>query len=67
MSDVTALLNERESYVRRGLKARVAQVDAVLASMGIGVGDSPPCEAAVEAAPETAMQAAPVKPKTRGR
>lgn len=31
---IEALLSEREGYVRRGLKDRVAQVDVVLASLG---------------------------------
>lgn len=34
-----ALLQERESYVARGLKDRVAQVDAKLAELGIGADD----------------------------
>jgi hypothetical protein len=36
-SIVQALLAEREGYVRRGLKDRVAQVDAQLARFGIAV------------------------------
>lgn len=34
---VEALLLEREGYLRRGLKDRVAQVDAQLAHFGIAV------------------------------
>jgi hypothetical protein len=37
VSDVEALVAEREGYVRRGLSHRVAQVDAELARLGIAV------------------------------
>lgn len=37
MSYVNALLTEREGYVQRGRKDRVAQVDAELARMGVVV------------------------------
>lgn len=40
-SYVEALLIEREGYVRRGLAARVAQVDDALKAFGIAVSDSP--------------------------
>lgn len=68
MSDVQALLIERDGYVQRGLKDRAAQVDAVLARMGFGgkpaLESTPVVEAAVVAAVETAV--AP-KPATRQR
>lgn len=63
MSDVDALLRERDGLVARGLKGRVAQVDAVLATMGIGVtDDAPVIEATVPVALENTSQA-PVKPR----
>lgn len=40
MSDVESLLREREGYVRRGLKDRVAQVDAELARHGFAVEET---------------------------
>ena len=68
MSDVQALLIERDGYVQRGLKDRAAQVDAVLARMGFGGTPKPApvpvVEAAVAAPAETAV--AP-KPVTRQR
>lgn len=39
MSDVAALLAERAGYVVRGRMDRVAQVDAVLATFGVAVGE----------------------------
>lgn len=39
---VTALLREREGYVRRGLDDRVAQVDAELARLGHAVAGAEP-------------------------
>ena len=36
-TQVDSLLAERQGYVIRGMKNRVAQVDAVLASLGYGV------------------------------
>lgn len=36
-AEVEALLIEREGYVRRGLRDRVAQVDAQLAQFGVAV------------------------------
>lgn len=41
MSDVEALLREREGYARFGRTGRVAEVDAVLKSMGLSVSDKP--------------------------
>ena len=37
MTEVEALLAEREGYAQRGLAGRVAQVDAVLATYGVAV------------------------------
>ena len=39
--DIEALLREREGYLRRGRADRVAQVDAVLATVGLAVADEP--------------------------
>jgi hypothetical protein len=58
MKEIEALLIEREGYLRRGRKDRVAQVDAVLASMGYGVES-----ATVE---PDAERATTRKPKKRG-
>lgn len=58
MKEIEALLIEREGYVRRGKKDRVAQVDAILASLGHGVES-----AAIE--PES-ERATVKKPKKRG-
>lgn len=58
MKEIESLLIEREGYVRRGKKDRVAQVDVVLASLGYGVES-----AAVE--PES-ERATVKKPKKRG-
>lgn len=60
MSMIEALLTEREGYVRRGLKARVAQVDDAIRALGVEVG--PEVEAPEDAAP--AVETATVK---RGR
>ena len=56
MSEVEALLVEREGYVRRGLKARVAAVDEQLKRHGIAVEVetatvTPPTERAVKPRP----------------
>lgn len=41
MSDnVASLLREREGYARRGLKDRIAQVDAQLARLGYAVEET---------------------------
>lgn len=66
MSDVQALLIERDGYVQRGLKDRAAQVDAVLARMGFSgtPKPAPVVEAAVVAPAETAIAS---KPATRQR
>ena len=56
-TDVEALLIEREGYLRRGLKDRVAQVDAQLASFGVAVET-----ASIEPKKETASRS---KPKPR--
>jgi hypothetical protein len=53
-NQVESLLFEREGYVRRGLKQRVAQVDAELAKFGIGIES-----ASVEPTVETASRAKP--------
>ena len=47
-SIIDALLVERDGYVRRGRKDRVAQVDAQLALFGISVGDVEVADSAVE-------------------
>jgi len=49
-----ALLVEREGYVRRGLKDRVAQVDAAIKALGFGVSDD--VETADLEAPEVARR-----------
>ena len=51
MLSAEALLEERRGYVVRGLTNRVAQVDAQLAKLGIGVEDAPLEEAVLS--PET--------------
>ena len=53
-TQVEALLAERESYVRRGLNNRVAEVDVQLAKFGIGVET-----ASIEPTIETASRAKP--------
>ena len=54
MSYIQALLEEREGYVRRGLKDRVAQVDAVLKQAGnVEVEESTTIEPEVEVATRT--------------
>jgi len=58
MNQIESLLVEREGYLRRGKKDRVAQVDAALASLGYAI------EAAT-IAPET-ERAIARKPKKRG-
>jgi hypothetical protein len=50
MADVESLLEERRGYVTRGLKARVAQVDAELAKLGFAVEESPGLPGDVETA-----------------
>lgn len=63
MTAIESLLIERASYVRRGLPDRVAQVDAVLASLG----HLPPVESAVFAAPENAaIKRGPGRPRKEG-
>lgn len=58
---VEALLAEREVYVRRGLKDRVAMVDAALESVGY-IKDQPVLEvAAVEPVSERATRKAAQK------
>lgn len=71
---VYSLQAERLGYVRRGLRARIAEVDAAIRTLGFVPGvevdtDAPqeapapaPVEAAVVAPPETAV---PVKAKAR--
>lgn len=56
MSNIEALIWEREGYVRRGLKDRVAAVDAELAALGHkrGKAETEVEVAAAPAAPETA-------------
>lgn len=62
MSDIEALLRERAGLVQRGLKGRIAQVDAEIKRIGgVVVGDEPP-EAAVLEAPENTM-----RPKAKPR
>lgn len=52
MSRIDALKRERAGYVRRGLTARVAQVDAELARLGV-------VEAAIAPAAERAVAGKP--------
>ena len=56
MSNIEALIWEREGYVRRGLKDRVAAVDAELAALGHkrGKADAEVETASATPAPETA-------------
>jgi len=56
MTNIEALIREREGYVRRGLKDRVAAVDAELAALGHkrGKAEIEVETAAAPAAPETA-------------
>lgn len=63
MSIVEALLEERRGYVARGLKDRIAAVDAQLKLHGVAVDDKPVREAAV-IEPEAERAAAP-KPRPR--
>jgi hypothetical protein len=46
MSDIAALLAEREGYVRRGLANRVVQVDAEIKRLGGVIVDDAPVETA---------------------
>ena len=56
---ITALLRERESYLRRGLTKRVADVDASLATLGYR---SQTEEAVLHAQPiETAQDERPIE------
>ena len=49
MSMIEALLEERRGYVVRGLKDRVAQVDAQIEALGgVKVADDPEVEEAVD-------------------
>lgn len=61
MSELEALLREREGYLVRGRKDRVAQVDAELKRLGFAVGklDKGEPEAAVVERPEKAVKAKP--------
>lgn len=59
-SEVVALLEERRGYVLRGLTARVAQVDARLATYGVVATEE---TAAVEHATEKAES--PVRKRRR--
>ena len=56
-TEVESLLMEREGYLRRGLKDRIAQVDAQLALFGVAVES-----ASVAPSTETASRS---KPKPR--
>jgi hypothetical protein len=47
---VETLLIEREGYVRRGLTARIAQVDAALRALGIEVEETATASPVVERA-----------------
>lgn len=63
MSDMEALLEERRGYVMRGLKDRVAQVDAAIKALGgVVVADVPEVAVEIDAELETADA-----PKGRGR
>lgn len=54
MSYIKALLEEREGYVQRGLKDRVAQVDALLKKLGnVEIQESTTVEPEVEVATRT--------------
>lgn len=59
-STVQALLLERIGYLRRGRLDRVAQVDALLADLGIGVETE---TASVEPQIETASRKKPLRRK----
>jgi hypothetical protein len=62
MSDIDALVREREGYLARGRPDRVAQVDAELRRLGFAVGrirDEDMREAAVNETPERAVKARP--------
>lgn len=61
MSEVEALLREREGYLVQGKKDRVAQVDAELKRLGFAVGklDKGDPEAATKSTPERAVKAKP--------
>jgi hypothetical protein len=63
---ITALLNEREGYLRRGLKNRVAQVDASLRAFGVEVDAKIDVEVAA-AAPEVENASAVKKTKRVAR
>lgn len=56
MTTVEALLFEREGYLRRGLRDRVAQVDRELARLGFHVTDDDLPETAVPGDPERAVR-----------
>jgi hypothetical protein len=63
MSEIEALLHEREHYVLFGRKDRVAQVDAELARLKIAVADDAP-ETTKESTPrETATPPRPRRPR----
>ena len=72
MSDrIEALLEERRGYLTSGKKDRAAQVDAVLADLGVGVKKVAPVgDADIEApeshstpAVETAVKRGPSRPR----
>ena len=65
---IEALLEERRGYVVRGLKDRVAQVDAEIERLGgVKVADEPEVEEAVSpAVVETAVKRGPGRPRKDG-
>jgi hypothetical protein len=69
MSSIDALLSEREGYVRRGLKDRVAQVDAEIERLGGVVVDDSDGEVVetVVAAPNVDIETPEAKPKATKR
>jgi len=72
MSMVEALLEERRGYVVRGLTARIAAVDAALASYGFAAGpeapedDGPVVEAVDAALASYGFAAGPEAPEDDG-
>ena len=68
MSTIDALLAEREGYLRRGLKDRVAQVDAAIESLGgVKVDDALAAEIeTTEAEPDAELETADAAP-AKGR
>lgn len=61
---IKALLNERDGYIRRGLKDRVKQVDEVLASLGYK--QSPPKQESATVDPESERAVVPRVSKRKG-